>query len=90
MTPDDDTRTPDGLGSFAGVEKRDPVTGMDDAIDQSTVLIDLISRSSGEVLKSMLVSQNVSELQSSLAEKATVDGKDYYFYLRFQRNIFLF
>jgi ABC-type transport system involved in cytochrome c biogenesis permease subunit len=86
LTPEDDTRTADGLGSFAGVELRDPVTGMDDAIDQSTVLIDLISRSSGEVLKSMLVSQNVSELQSSLAEKATVDGKDYYFYLRFQRN----
>ena len=86
LTPKDDTRTADGLGSFAGVESRDPVTGMDESIDQSTVLVDLIRKDSQEILKSMLVSQNVSELQSSLAEKATVEGRDYYFYLRFQRN----
>jgi hypothetical protein len=59
---------------------------MDDTMDQSSVLIDLVDRQSGSVLKSMLVSQNVSELNSTLAEKATIGEKDYYFYLRFQRN----
>jgi ABC-type transport system involved in cytochrome c biogenesis permease subunit len=60
---------------------------MDDSHDQSAIYIDVVSRDGGKVLHSMLVAQNVSELRGApLAEKATVDGKDYYFYLRFQRN----
>ncbi len=40
-----------------------------------------------KVLQSLLVSQNASELRGvPLAETATVDGKDYQFYLRFQRS----
>ena len=85
LTPAD-SRLDDGLGSFAAVKPMPPVTGMDDTMDQSSVLIDLVDRQSGSVLKSMLISQNVSELNSTLAEKATIDEKDYYFYLRFQRN----
>lgn len=85
LTPAD-SRLDDGLGSFAAVKPLPPVTGMDDTMDQSSVLIDLVDRKDGAVLKSMLVSQNVSELNSTLAEKATIAGKDYFFYLRFQRN----
>ena len=85
LTPDD-LKLDDGLGSFAAVKPLPPVTGMDDTMDQSSVLIDLVDRQSGKVLKSMLVSQNVSELNSTLAEKATIADRDYYFYLRFQRN----
>lgn len=75
-----------GLGSFAAPEERDPVTGMDDTMDQSTVLVDVVDRDSGKTLQTVLVAQNVSELNSQLGEKVSVDGKDYYFYLRFQRD----
>jgi len=85
LTPDD-SGLKEGLGSFAAPEERDPVTGMDDTMDQSTVLVDLVDRDSQKTLQTMLVSQSVSELSSQLAEKATVDGTDYYFYLRFQRD----
>ena len=38
-------------------------------------------------MHSMLVSQNASELRGvPLAETATIGGKDYHFYLRFQRS----
>jgi ABC-type transport system involved in cytochrome c biogenesis permease subunit len=87
LIPGDKMRTDAGLGSFAAPERLEPVTGMDDSHDQSAIYIDLVSRDGGKVLQSMLVAQNVSELRGApLAEKATVDGKDYYFYLRFQRN----
>lgn len=87
LIPGDKLRTDDGLGSFAAPERLEPVTGMDDSHDQSSIYIDLVSRDGGKVLQSMLVAQNVSELRGApLAEKATVDGKDYFFYLRFQRN----
>ena len=76
----------DGLGSFAAVEPRNPVTGMDEEMDQSSVLVDLLDRESGAVIKSLLMSQSVSELTSSLAEKAEVNGTEYFFYLRFKRN----
>jgi len=75
-----------GLGSFAAINPIPPVTGMDGEMDQSAVLVDLIDKQSGKVLDSLLMAQNVNELTSSLAEKATVDGTDYYFYLRFKRN----
>jgi ABC-type transport system involved in cytochrome c biogenesis permease subunit len=85
--PDDPMPTDAGLGSFAVPERLDPVTGMDDTHDQSSLYFDLVDRESGKTLQSMLVAQNVSELRGlPLAEKATVDGKDYHFYLRFQRN----
>ena len=87
LVPGDSLRTGGGLGSFAAPEPLEPVTGMDDTHDQSSIYIDLVKRDSGKVLQSLLVAQNVSELRGApLAEKATVDGKDYYFYLRFQRN----
>jgi ABC-type transport system involved in cytochrome c biogenesis permease subunit len=87
LIPGDKLRTDAGLGSFAAPERLEPVTGMDDSHDQSAIYIDVVSRDGGKVLHSMLVAQNVSELRGApLAEKATVDGKDYYFYLRFQRN----
>lgn len=87
LIPGDKLRTDSGLGSFAAPERLEPVTGMDDSHDQSSIYIDVISRDSGKVLQSMLVAQNVSELRGApLAEKATIDGKDYFFYLRFQRN----
>lgn len=87
LLPDDGLRTTDGLGSFAAPEPLEPVTGMDDSHDQSAIYMDIVNRGSSKVLQSMLVAQNVSELRGApLAEKATVDGKDYYFYLRFQRN----
>jgi ABC-type transport system involved in cytochrome c biogenesis permease subunit len=76
----------EGLGSFAAVESRNPVTGMDEEMDQSSVLVDLIDRESGAVIKSLLLAQSVSELTSSLAEKAEVNNIDYYFYLRFKRS----
>jgi len=87
LLPDDTLRTTEGLGSFAAPEPLEPVTGMDDSHDQSAVYVDLVKSGTGKVLHSMLVAQNVSELRGApLAEKATVDGTDYYFYLRFQRN----
>ena len=87
LIPDDKLRTDAGLGSFAAPERLEPVTGMDDSHDQSAIYIDVVSRDGGKVLQTMLVAQNVSELRGApLAEKATVDGKDYFFYLRFQRN----
>lgn len=87
LIPGDKLRTDAGLGSFAAPERLEPVTGMDDSHDQSAIYIDVVSREGGKVLQTMLVAQNVSELRGApLAEKATVDGKDYFFYLRFQRN----
>lgn len=82
----DSSVLPDGLGSFAAVESRNPVTGMDEEMDQSSVLVDLIDRESGAVIKSLLLAQTASELTSNLAEKAEVDNTNYYFYLRFKRN----
>ncbi len=85
--PGDEMRATEGLGSFAVPEPLQPVTGMDDTHDISAVYLDVINRESGKVQQSMLVAQDVSELRGApLAEKATVDGKDYFFYLRFQRN----
>ncbi|MFM7056295.1 MAG: cytochrome c biogenesis protein CcsA [Planctomycetota bacterium] len=81
-----DTPTNSGLGSFAAVNPLSPVTGMDGEMDQSAVLVDLLEKESGKVLNSLLLAQNVNELTSTLADKATVDGSDYYFYLRFKRN----
>jgi ABC-type transport system involved in cytochrome c biogenesis permease subunit len=87
ILPDDTLRATSGLGSFASAEPLDPVTGMDDSHDQSTVLVEVIDRKSGKPVQSLLVAQNVSELRGApLAETASVDGKDFYFYLRFQRN----
>ena len=87
LLQDDTQQTATGLGSFATPEPLDPVDGMDDKHDESSVYVDLIKRESGETLQTLLISQTVSELQSRpLAEKAAVDGTDYYLYLRFQRN----
>jgi ABC-type transport system involved in cytochrome c biogenesis permease subunit len=86
VQPSDSTVLPSGLGSFAAVEPRNPVTGMDEEMDQSAVLVDLIDKESGAVLKSLLMAQSVNEISSELAEKAEVNGTDYYLYLRFKRN----
>ncbi|MFO0976553.1 MAG: cytochrome c biogenesis protein CcsA [Planctomycetaceae bacterium] len=87
LTPGEELKLARGLSSFATVDEMPPVTGMDDQQDQSSVFVDLIDREKGDILASLLVSQNVSELQGpGLAEKVRVGEKEYYFYLRFQRN----
>lgn len=87
VLPDDDLRLKSGLGSFAVAKELPPVTGMEESNDTSSVYVDLIAKESGKVIDSLLVSQNVSELRGlPIAEMATVDGKDYQFYLRFQRS----
>ena len=64
-----------------------PVTGMQESNDASAVYVDLLEKGSQKVIQSLLVSQNASELRGvPLAETATVDGKEYQFYLRFQRS----
>ncbi len=76
-----------GLGSFATSVEVDPVTGMDDAHDMSSIQIVLLDRSTGQELNSLLCSQDISETRTvPIAEQATVDNKEYQFYLRFQRN----
>jgi ABC-type transport system involved in cytochrome c biogenesis permease subunit len=85
-TESSDAPLASGLGSFAAIKPLSPVTGMDGEIDQSAVLVDLLDKESGKVLNSLLMAQNVNELTSTLAEKANVDGTDYFFYLRFKRN----
>ncbi len=87
LMPGEELKLAKGLSSFATVDELPPVTGMDEQQDQSSVFVDVINRESGEILASLLVSQNVSELQGpGLAEKVQIGDKDYYFYLRFQRN----
>jgi len=85
--PNDELRTKSGLGSFSVAKELPPVTGMQESNDASAVYIDLIEKESRKVIQSMLVSQNASELRGvPLAEAVQVDGKDYHFYLRFQRS----
>ncbi|RLT05023.1 MAG: hypothetical protein DWI22_14985 [Planctomycetota bacterium] len=87
VLPDDEMRLPSGLGKFSIAKQLPAVTGMEESSDTSAVYVDLLEKASGKVLQSMLVSQNASELRGvPLAEIATVDGKDYQFYLRFQRS----
>ncbi|MEO2035794.1 MAG: cytochrome c biogenesis protein ResB, partial [Planctomycetaceae bacterium] len=72
---------------FATPIEVDPVTGMDDGHDVSSLLVTLLDRDTGKELESLLVAQDVSEMREvPIAEQATVDGSDYQFYLRFQRN----
>ncbi|MBL8809651.1 MAG: cytochrome c biogenesis protein CcsA [Planctomycetaceae bacterium] len=85
--PGEEAELAKGLSSFATVDEVPPVNGMDSQQDESSVFVDVIERASGKILASLLVSQNVSEMQApGLAEKVSVADKDYYFYLRFQRN----
>ena len=85
--PDDDLRTEAGLGAFATPVELAPVTGMDSTSDESACFVDLVSKDAGETISSMLLAQNVSELRAvPIAEERTIDGTDYQFYLRFQRN----
>ncbi len=87
MLPDDDKQATSGLGTFAAPVELDPVTGMDDSHDMSSLRITLLDRESGDELETLLCAQDVSEMRSvPIAEQATVDGDDYQFYLRFQRN----
>lgn len=85
MPGEDKTTT--GLGKFATAVEIDPVTGMDDSHDMSSIQLALLDRESGEELETLLCSQNVSEMRTvPIAEQVKVDNKDYQFYLRFQRN----
>ena len=87
VLPDDDMRLPSGLGSFSVAKQLPAVTGMQESSDASAVYVDLLEKGSKKVIQSLLVSQNASELRGvPLAETATVDGKEYQFYLRFQRS----
>ncbi len=87
MLPDDKLRTDAGLGKFSVAKELPPVTGMQENNDTSAVYLDLVEKDTKKVLHSMLVSQNASELRGvPLAEAATIGGKDYHFYLRFQRS----
>ena len=85
--PDDELRTSNGLGAFAAPVELDPVTGMDSTSDESAAYVDVLDKDTGNVISSILLAQNVSELRSvPIAEEVNVDGTDYRFYLRFQRN----
>lgn len=87
MLPGDEKQATSGLGTFVAPVEVDPVTGMDDSHDMSSLRISLLDRESGEVLETLLCAQDVSEMRSvPIAEQATVNGADYQFYLRFQRN----
>lgn len=87
MLPDDTLKTDAGLGKFSVAKELPPVTGMQESNDTSAVYVDLLEKDTKKVLHSMLVSQNASELRGvPLAEAATIGGKDYHFYLRFQRS----
>lgn len=83
----DDPKSSIGLGMFATADEIDPVTGMDDSHDISTVRLALLDKESGKELDTMLCSQNVSEMRTvPIAEQAVVGKDEYQFYLRFQRN----
>jgi ABC-type transport system involved in cytochrome c biogenesis permease subunit len=85
--PDELLSTAGGLAEFAVAEPQPPVTGMEEANDEPAVLLDVVERGSGKTLKTLLVSQNVSELRGvPLAETVAVDGKDFEFYLRWKRT----
>lgn len=87
MLPDDDKQATSGLGTFAAPVEIDPVTGMDDSHDMSSLRITLLDAESGKELDTLLCAQDVSEMRSvPIAEQATVGDDDYQFYLRFQRN----
>ncbi|MCA9037048.1 MAG: cytochrome c biogenesis protein CcsA, partial [Planctomycetaceae bacterium] len=87
LLPNDEIQTETGLGSFAAAVEIPAVTGMDDTNDESAVYVDVIDKKTSEVKSTILVAQNVSELRSvPIAEQVSFDGKDYRFYLRFQRN----
>lgn len=81
-----DARTTQGLGRFAQAEPKDPVSGMDDSHDMPSMEFTLVS-DEGKPLDSVLCSQFINEMQNEpLAETVNVDGSDFYFYLRFERN----
>lgn len=85
--PGDDKLATTGLGTFAMPVEIDPVTGMDDSHDMSTVAIDVLRKGSDELLASVLVAQDISETRTvPIAEQISVDGTDFQFYLRFHRN----
>jgi ABC-type transport system involved in cytochrome c biogenesis permease subunit len=87
VTPGDDMRLESGLGKFSVATELSPVTGMQESNDVSAVYLDLLEKGSQKVIQSLLVSQYASEMRGvPLAETTTVDGKDYQFYLRFQRS----
>ncbi len=87
VRPDDEMRLPSGLGKFSVAKPLPAVTGMEETSDTSAVYVDLLEKGSQKVIQSLLVSQNASELRGvPLAETATVDGREYQFYLRFERS----
>ena len=87
VLPNDEKQATKGLGTFAAPVEVDPVNGMDDSHDMSALRVTLLDRETGNELETLLCAQDVSEMRSvPIAEQATVDGKDYQFYLRFQRN----
>jgi ABC-type transport system involved in cytochrome c biogenesis permease subunit len=87
VLPGEDTSGTSGLGTFATSIEVDPVTGMDDSHDMSSLQVTLLDRDTGMELETLLLAQDVSEMRTvPIAEQATVNGSDYQFYLRFQRN----
>ncbi len=87
VLPDEDRSGTSGLGTFATPIEVDPVTGMDDSHDMSSLQVTLLDRDTGKELETLLLAQDVSEMRTvPIAEQATIDGNDFQFYLRFQRN----
>ena len=87
VLPGEDKQATTGLGTFAAPVELDPVNGMDDSMDMSAVRVTLLDRETGKELETLLCAQDVSEMRAvPIAEKVTVDGRDYLFFLRFQRN----
>ncbi|MBL8814759.1 MAG: cytochrome c biogenesis protein CcsA [Planctomyces sp.] len=87
MLPSDKPLASTGLGEFVMPQRLEPVTGMNNSHDMSCLAIDLLDRTSGKVLHSLLVSQTASEMMTRpLAEQIRYSDNDYQFYLRFHRD----
>ncbi|MCA9062764.1 MAG: cytochrome c biogenesis protein CcsA [Planctomycetaceae bacterium] len=78
-----------GLGSFATVAALPQVSGTTEKHDQRFVRIDAVDRKSRKILDSALVAQVLSSEMQGMpgrAERITVNGEEYYLYLRFLRS----
>ncbi|MCA9049472.1 MAG: cytochrome c biogenesis protein ResB, partial [Planctomycetaceae bacterium] len=76
-----------GLGTFVTPIELDPVNGMNNSHDSSTLQIALLDRDGDQQIQQLLLNQDVSEMRTvPIAEQADVNGVTYSFYLRSQRN----
>ncbi|MCA9083492.1 MAG: cytochrome c biogenesis protein CcsA [Planctomycetaceae bacterium] len=87
LLPNDEKAASTGLGTFAFPVEIDPVTGMDDSHDMSSLQMTLLAKDSDQVLDQLLLHQEISEMRKvPIAEQLQVKDEPWQFYLRFQRN----